>query len=158
MNLHAIVAPYVSAINPFAPVTIQFSTGYTTASDGSQIPTYDTPFAMQAQIQALTGGDLRQLDGLNLNGTMRGIYLYGDVQGVVRVAAKGGDLITFVDVAGGFPAGSVWLVAQALETWNGADGGWCKVAVVLQKDGAFIPGQLDFSDTDNSGLIPTPSS
>lgn len=120
-----------------SPVTIQFSTGYTTAADGTQIPTYSAPLAMQAQIQALTFGDLRQVDGLNLNGTRRGIYLYGDVQGVVRVAAKGGDLITFVNAAGGFPAGSIWLVAQALETWNGADGGWCKCACTLQDDSAL---------------------
>lgn len=134
LNLHAIVAPYIAVVNPMAPVTIQFSTGYTTAADGTQIPTYSAPLSMQAQIQALTFGDLRQVDGLNLNGTRRGIYLYGDVQGVVRVARKGGDLITFVGAAGGFPSGSVWLVALALETWNGADGGWCKVAATLQDD------------------------
>jgi hypothetical protein len=119
-----------------APVLIQFSTGYTTADDGTQVPIYGAPVAMQAQIQALTAGDLRQINGLNLNGTKRGIYLFGDVQGVVRVAAKGGDLITFVDAAGGFPPGSGWLVALALETWNSADGGWCKVAATLQTDGA----------------------
>lgn len=151
MNLHAIVAPYVGSVNPQVPVTIQFSTGYTTASDGTQVPSYSAPVPMQAQIQALTYRDLQQLDGLNLNGTRRGIYLYGDVQGVVRVSQKGGDLITFED-------GSVWLVALALETWAGADGGWCKVAATLQTDSATAPGQLDFSNMNNSGLIPTPSS
>lgn len=125
MNLHGIVAPYIGAVNPQVPVTIRFSIGNTTAADGTQIPSYSAPVAMQAQIQALTYRDLQQLDGLNLNGTRRGIYLYGDVQGVVRVSQKGGDLVTF-------PDGSVWLVALALETWAGADGGWCKVAATLQ--------------------------
>lgn len=132
MNLHAIAAPYVAAVNPMVPVTIQFSAGYTTAGDGTQNPAYAAPVAMQAQVQALTFKDLQQIDGLNLNGTRRGIYLFGDVQGVVRVSQKGGDLITFTNASGIFPPGSVWLTALALETWNGADGGWCKVAAVLQ--------------------------
>lgn len=104
-----------------APVTVQLSQGYSTAADGTQIPAYSAPVAAQAQIQALTFRDLQQIDGLNLNGTRRAIYLFGDIQGVVRVSSKGGDLITFAD-------GSIWLTALALETWPD----WCKVAAVLQ--------------------------
>ena len=83
-----------------------------------------TAFVAQGQVQAMTAGDLRQVEGLNLNGTKRGIYLDGSINGVVRVYLKGGDLITF-------PDGSTWLVAMVLEQWPD----WCKVAATLQ-DGA----------------------
>jgi hypothetical protein len=77
-----------------------------------------------AQVQPLTWRDLQQLDGLNLNGDRRGLYVSGDLNGVVRVALKGGDLVTL-------PDGSVWLVVQQLEGWN-MTAGWTKAALVLQ--------------------------
>ncbi len=110
---------------------------------------------MSAQVQALTFRDLTQVSGLNLNGTRRGIYLSGDVEGLVRSQGKGGDLITF-------PDGSEWLVALVLEAWGASElpmltlggdpmltlgggsmtelsGGtpdqWCKVACTLQSNG-----------------------
>jgi hypothetical protein len=73
------------------------------------------------QVQALTGRDLQQIDGLNLQGTRRAIYIEGDIEGIVRPTQQGGDLITT-------PDGSIWLVAMVLETWPN----WCKVAVTLQ--------------------------
>lgn len=83
-----------------------------------------TKLTVSAQVQALTFRDLQQIDGLNLNGTRRGIYLYGKVQGVNRAENKGGDLVV---IAAG-PNAGVWLVAQVLETWQD----WCKVAVTQQ--------------------------
>lgn len=121
MNLHGIASAAIASVNPMAPVTIQLSQGYSTAADGTQIPAYSAPITAQAQIQALTFRDLQQIDGLNLNGTRRAIYLFGDIQGVVRVSSKGGDLITFAD-------GSIWLTALALETWPD----WCKIVATLQ--------------------------
>ena len=50
-----------------------------------------------AQVQALSGRDLRQIEGLNLQGTLRAVYLNGVIDGIVRVALKGGDLITLPD-------------------------------------------------------------
>lgn len=127
MNLHAIVGPLVASVNPTQTVTIRRSTGYVTNPDFSRTPTYET-FTAPAQIQALTFGDLRQLDGLNLSGLKRAIYFYGSSNSTVRVTTEGGDLITF-------PDGSIWLVAQVLEVFgHGVDGssGWTKCAVVLQ--------------------------
>ena len=71
----------------------------------------------------MTGGDLRQVDGLNLNGTRKSIYLYGDVDAIVRVDNKGGDLVTLTD------DGAVYLVHQVLEHWTKR---WVKVAATLQ--------------------------
>lgn len=133
MNLHAIAGPIVAAVNPTVPVTIQFSQGSTIGADGIPVPAYSAPTPMQAQIQALTFGDLRQVDALNLDGTRRAMYLYGDVQAIVRVTQQGGDLITVTPAFGAFAAGSVWLVAMTLETW--ANDGWCKVACTLQNGG-----------------------
>ena len=46
-----------------------------------------------AQIQALDANDIKQLDGLNIQGTVRAIYLRGVLAGVVRPDGTGGDLI-----------------------------------------------------------------
>ena len=113
-------------------MAVQFSRGNTINPDGSQTPTYSQPVQMLAQVQALTYADLRQIEGLNLQGTRRAIYFYGDVEGIVRPFFKGGDLITF-------PDGTVWLVAQQLETfgaYNSTDV-WCKVVVTLQNQKAY---------------------
>ena len=122
MNLHAIVAPCIGAVNPNVEVTIMPSTGSVTNPDGTRVPTFDSVSAI-AQVQALTYTDLRQLDGLNITGIRRAMYLYGDVEAIVRVAQQGGSLIQFAD--------QTWLVVQVAENWNPMDG-WVKVLVTLQ--------------------------
>jgi hypothetical protein len=77
---------------------------------------------VQGQVQPLQYKDLMQIDGLNLNGTRRKIYLYGAANGVVRTSLKGGDLITD-------PRGDVWLVALVAEQWA-VD--WASAIVTLQ--------------------------
>ena len=71
----------------------------------------------------MTGGDLRQVEGLNLNGTRKSIYLYGNVDAIVRVNNKGGDLVNLTDDS------TVYLVHQVLEHWPKH---WVKVACTLQ--------------------------
>ena len=124
MNLHALVTNVISTINPIVTVSIQRSTGYTTSSDGSRVPFYAAPVAAQAQIQALQYNDIVQIDGLNIQGERRAIYLNGNWEGVIRADQKGGDLITF-------PDGSVWIVAFVFENWADRDG-WVKIAVTRQ--------------------------
>lgn len=126
MDLHGIVKGSVGAVNPFILATVRVSTGYETGADGSQTPKYDTYDAVPIQFQAMSYRDLAQIDGLNLNGTRRKIYVSGELDATVRSKMKGGDLI---DVAGGANAG-VWLVAVVLEQWPD----WCSVAVTLQED------------------------
>ncbi len=121
MNLHQVVFGAIAAVSPPQLVTVQTSSGYTTASNGRRTPAYNTPDTMSAQVQELNERDLRQLEGLNVGGSMRKIYLNGEVDAVVRVNKKGGDLITLAD-------GTVWLTTAALEIWPD----WCCVSVTLQ--------------------------
>lgn len=121
MNLHGIVSPAVSAINPPITATLRMSAGYTTAGDGTRTPAYAPDQTAQVQVQALGNAELRQLDSLNIQGVMRAVYLNGNWQGVDRPDGKGGDLILF--------GGQTWLVMQVMETWPD----WCKVAVCLQQ-------------------------
>ena len=125
MNLHGIVAPQIAAINPNVPAIIETSVGYTTNVDGSRNPLYKYQ-NVTAQVQAMTGGDLRQVEALNLSGTKRSIYLYGVANSTVRISAQGGDLVILNDG----PNKGVWLVAQVLEQWPD----WVKVATTLQLD------------------------
>jgi len=123
MNLHGIVAPAIGAVNPFVSATMQVSTGYAVDAAFQQVPTYATVTG-SAQVQALTYMDLKQTEGLNLNGTRRAIYFWGKFDGVVRPAQKGGDMITLTDPTN---AGT-WLIDMVLEQWPD----WCKVSATLQ--------------------------
>ena len=122
MNLHAIVTPLISTVNPPTPGTVRVSTGYTTADDGSQVPTYAPPAPVTMQVQALSTKELAHTDSLNLQGTLRAVYVNGAFEGENRRAGKGGDLFTF--------AGNDWLVVTVLEPWD--NDGWCKLVVQLQ--------------------------
>lgn len=83
-----------------------------------------TTQSIQAQVQPLSSRDLAQIDGLNIGGEKRVIYINGEINGVVRVRLKGGDLVTFSD-------GSVWLVNQEMENFD-FTAGWSKSLIVLQ--------------------------
>jgi len=125
MNLHGIVAPAIGAVNPFVAATYRRSIGYTIGGDGTQVPSYvDLPVSLQ--VQALTFTDLKQLDGVNIQGVHRAVYLNGAAMGVVRNIEAGGDLIVFP--GGTLPEGNVWLVTHVLERWPD----WSKAAIALQ--------------------------
>lgn len=125
MNLRGIVNGAIQGINSDSVVTWVQNSGYTTSADGTQIPG-QTSTPVSANVQALSGTDLRHVDGLNMQGVMRSVYLYGDVEGIVRANGKGGDLLQFPLVPGGTVQD--WLVTQVMETWST----WCRVIVTLQ--------------------------
>lgn len=125
MNLHGIVSGNIGAVNPFITATIQSSTGYAIDAAGLQVPTYSTTTA-QIQRQALQYNDIAQLDGLNIQGERRKVYVFGFYAGVIRVDDRGGDIMTFPEYPGG-PSRS-WLVAFVFESWPD----WCSLALTLQ--------------------------
>lgn len=130
MNLHAAVRSMISAVNPDRIVTWRRSTGQTTGASGKRTPAFAADQDVSAQIQAATGDDLEHTAFQNQQGVYRKVYLFGDVAGIVRVDAKGGDLLLFPQVLGG--AVNTWLVVHVLETWTPDAAGWCCVLASLQ--------------------------
>lgn len=122
MDLRGIANSVSSAINPNVAVMLRQSSGYTVDPvTRKQVPSYaDT--AGYGNLQALDGDDLRQLDGLNIQGTLRALYLYGDAAGVIRPDQRGGDTVTI--------NGKTWLVVKVLEHWDNPT--WAKVALNYQ--------------------------
>lgn len=112
------VAGAIGTVNPFTRATIKQSTGYTTNSDGSRTPTYSTRTAM-IQVQALSSDDLKQIDGLNIQGSKNTVFLNGNWGGIIRVGREGGDLLEF--------NGQTWLAVTA-NNWPD----WTQLIVVLQ--------------------------
>ena len=120
MDLQTIANAAANTINENVIVTILRSTGFTMGTGLKQVPTYAAPVTGPAQIQALDYSDLRQVEGLNLQGRIQAIYLRGILQGVLRAEGVGGDLIQF--------GGQTWLCVKILESWAT----WTKAAIVLQ--------------------------
>lgn len=130
MDLRGIANAASNTVNPNIIVSVSVSTGYTQdATTLRQVPAYASPITGPAQMQALDGSDLKQLDGLNLSGVLRAIYLRGVLAGVIRPDSKGGDLIT-IAAQPNVPAiyAGTWLVVKVLEGWPN----WTKVAVTFQ--------------------------
>lgn len=127
MNVRGLVNPYTGITNCNQQVNWIQSTGYTTNAAGKRTPTSIT-LTVKAQVQALSSTDLKQIDGLNIQGTLRAVYLYGGAAGVIRANQIGGDILVFPEVKGGTPKN--WLISTVLENWTD----WTKVIVTLQKD------------------------
>lgn len=124
MNLNALVAPIIEAINPWTCASFEQSSGYTTGADGKRAAAYATAVPIRAQKQPLAYKDLMQIQGLNINGEKSAFYVDADWKAIDRPTARGGDLLTLPDQ-------SVWLVIQPLENWHDT-AGWTKVAAVKQ--------------------------
>lgn len=131
MNLHGTVRGAIQSVRPDTPIIWRQSTGFTQDVTFAQVPAYAADQPVRGNVQALTAKDLRHKDLQNIEGVTRGVYLFGNVQGVVRPDAKGGDKLVFPQMLGGAP--QTWLVVCVLETWGVEQGGWCKVAVSLQQ-------------------------
>lgn len=132
MNLHSIVRSAIGTVNREYLGIWMKSNGFTQNPDGTPVPAYTTNTGVPMQVQALSGRDLIHTDFISQQGVKRTVYLFGNVTGVVRPDAQGGDLLLFPEVRGG--ANRTWLVTHVLETWTPDVPGWCRVGVVLQTD------------------------
>ena len=122
MDLQGLANPVADSVNPNIFVSVQASTGYTNTGAGyRQVPAYATAVNGFAQVQELTSSELKQVEGLNIQGVMRAIYFRGALNGVIRPDSKGGDLVTIDE--------QVWLVVKTLEMWPT----WSKALIVLQE-------------------------
>jgi hypothetical protein len=128
MDLRGLANSVSNTVNANVIVTVQASTGYTVATSGlRQTPSYAAGVTGPAQLQALDGSELKKIDGLNIQGVVRAIYLRGPLAGVVRPNSKGGDLVTIASPAPAELIGT-WLVVKVLESWPL----WTKCAIWLQ--------------------------
>ena len=133
MNLSYIATTAIQSINPNIPVIVRMPHGY--AIDPAtlrQVPSFHNT-AGTGQVQALDNDDLRQIDGLNIQGTIRALYLYGSVAALIRPDALPNAMIRFTSNEGGVTRQRDWGVFKVLEQWEG----WCKVAVVYQPEGSI---------------------
>lgn len=125
MDLHGLVSPIVSIVNPMTSGQLYKSTGYVDSPSGKREPSYAAPVSGDLQVQALSGSQLQHVNNMGITGILRKVYLYGDWESVVRLSLTGGDKFVFSHA--GIVNGT-WLVVQVLETWPD----WCCVAVQLQ--------------------------
>ena len=126
-NVRSLANQYAKAINPNKQINWVQSNGYLTDSAGKRTPQTIT-LTVNAQIQALSATDLKHIDGLNMTGVMRSVYMFGNAAGIVRVNQLGGDILVFPETSGGLNRS--WLISQVIETWDD----WCHVIVTLQAD------------------------
>lgn len=120
MDLHGIVSGAISAVNPFIAAQVYQSTGASTGPDGSLTPGYAEPVLLSIQKQELSFKDLQHVDSLGLQGIFCTVYLEGQIFGVDRGSAKGGDKFEFNS--------QVWMVVAIPEQWPD----WCRVILCLQ--------------------------
>lgn len=124
-NVRALANKYIQITNKNQKINWVQSNGYITDDAGKRTPKTIT-LTVEAQIQALSATDLKHIDGLNITGVMRSVYMYGNAAGVVRADQIGGDILVFPEVPGG--CNKNWLINQVIETWSD----WCHVIVTLQ--------------------------
>lgn len=121
---------------------------YTLSDQQTVNGTLTTQLILVAQIQALTGGDLRHVDMINLQGSHRTLYASNNIRGAVRPALRGGDIVQLPDT-------SVWLVTQVMEPFFDT-AGWQKVVITLQDTpapsapGVGLPAAADYYVTEDS--------
>jgi hypothetical protein len=116
LNLHATVRAAIQSVNADIAATYIASLGYDVNASGKQVPQYASPAVVQIQSQPPAGKDLKHIEFLNLQGTVRTVYLYSNPHAIVRVDAKGGDLLIFPSFVGG--PSYTWLVKEVAERWS----------------------------------------
>ena len=132
MDLRGIVNQVSDTVNLNIIVTIRTSAGFTIGAGLRQVPLYNDPIVGPAQIQALDNSDLRQIDGLNIQGAIRALYMKGNLAGVIRPDSKGGDLVSITAPAP-LPLQGLWLTSKSLESWSD----WTKIVIVKQETGYY---------------------
>lgn len=131
INVRLAANTAIQVVNPNEGGTLYLSTGFTVdPATRKQVPTFAAGEAVRLQIQAVGASMLKHMDNLNIEGVLRSVHMWGNVQGVNRVNQKGGDLLYFAEV----PTGTlrVWKVVKVVETWRD----WCNLIVALQTDTA----------------------
>lgn len=130
INLRGIANSAIQSINPNQSIDVSVPDGYIINPDTLlQEPKYILE-TVQGNVQSLSSDDLKQMDGLNIEGTLRAVYVYGNYGGVLRPDGQPNSILRFVTNESGVTKARDWNVYKVLEAWPM----WCKVAVVLQTE------------------------
>ena len=124
MNLRSIANNLTQSINPNKQVIARRYAGMTVGAGRVPIPSYSADESVTVQLQPLSAGDLQHIDGLNIQGIVKSLYVNGDFYSNDRKLNKGGDIF-IID-------GQTWLVVDMVEQWN--QSGWTRVIINLQVD------------------------
>lgn len=120
MNLRQIANSATRSINPNIPAILKKYAGETIGPGRKPIPSYLPDQSLTIQLQPISRGDIQHVDGLNIQGLAKVIYVNGNYFSVQRELEHGGDI---------FVIGSEqWLVVEPVELWPD----WCRLIVVLQ--------------------------
>ena len=115
INLGAIASRGLDAVYGAQQLTLLRSLSYTVDSAGAATPQYDVPTTVWARVESLSTDALQHMDNLNIQGTLRRVYLRGVVAAASRQDGGGGDRLQFPE----YPGGPVrtWLVVMVNEQW-----------------------------------------
>lgn len=127
INVRSIANMAIQPINQNTGISLFLPNGMTVDPlTRKQIPVF-IESVVAGNVQALDGDEIRQADNLNIQGTLRAVYLYGAVAGVIRPDQSPSAELEFTH--GG--VSGRWSVFKVFETWAN----WCKVGVVYQAKG-----------------------
>lgn len=120
MNLRQIANNAITSINPNIPAVLKKYAGETIGQGRKPTPTYQPDQNVTIQLQPISLGDMQHVDGLNIQGLAKVIYVNGNYFSVQREMEQGGDIFVI--------NGEQWLVVEPVELWPD----WCRLIVVLQ--------------------------
>ncbi|MDH0356963.1 hypothetical protein [Morganella sp. GD04133] len=120
MNLRGIANGMTSRINPNITAIGRRYKGETIGTGRKPVPEYYPDEEVTVQLQPLSDGDLKHVDGMNLQGLVKTLFINGAYYGANRTLKKGGDLF-IID-------GQEWLVVDPVELWPD----WSRVIICLQ--------------------------
>ncbi|KZQ20253.1 hypothetical protein A3461_23575 [Enterobacter roggenkampii] len=120
MNLRQIANNAITSINPNIPAVLKKYAGEIICPGRKPTPSYLPDQNVTIQLQPISRGDMQHVDGLNIQGLAKVIYVNGNYFSVQREMEQGGDIFVI--------NGEQWLVVEPVELWPD----WCRLIAVLQ--------------------------
>jgi len=120
LNLHKIANSAIRRVNPNIQAVLKKYAGETTGPGRKPAPSYLPDQNVTIQLQPISRGDMQHVDGLNIQGLAKVIYVNGNYFSVQREMEQGGDIFVI--------NGEQWLVVEPVELWPN----WCRLIAVLQ--------------------------
>lgn len=154
LNLHATARAAIQSVNKDIPAIYKASIPYTVNAPGKQLPQYAAPVTVKIQSQPPSGKDLAHINFLNIQGTVRTVYLYSNPHAIQRIAAKGGDLLIFPSFVGG--PSYTWLVKAIAERWSVGQNGLVTfqgTGTVVDAIGSVVISAVDFGILNDGDVI-----